>query len=159
MFGEHFGGRYRGQVRKGRPHGYGQLGRLPVDKQNMRSVVRSDMQGSAEVRIRPANEGNLMIIYRPWQRQVHDTFWSPLPVSGLRNRPLGQLASSENFCCIISGRYGARSARFGIKDAVSFRQTSRSFRRLLPRPNQLGFHFENFGIRFIVDRSVRPPTK
>ncbi len=33
MFGEHFGGRYRGQVRKGRPHGYGQLGRLPTDKQ------------------------------------------------------------------------------------------------------------------------------
>jgi hypothetical protein len=26
MFGEYFGGRYKGQVRKGRPHGYGQLG-------------------------------------------------------------------------------------------------------------------------------------
>jgi hypothetical protein len=28
MFGEYFGGRYKGQVRKGRPHGYGQLGEL-----------------------------------------------------------------------------------------------------------------------------------
>jgi hypothetical protein len=28
MFGEFFGGRYCGQLRKGRPHGYGQLGKL-----------------------------------------------------------------------------------------------------------------------------------
>jgi hypothetical protein len=51
MFGEHFGGRYRGQVRKGRPHGYGQLGKLladtdtwAADKKNLRPMVGSSKQ-------------------------------------------------------------------------------------------------------------------